>query len=196
MQKASLLRTLALLCVLLLGALPASFAETPAAARVVVVGGGLAGLTAAYELQKRGIVAQVIEASDVFGGRVATARYSGGLQAEYGLQEMWGDNPALGMARELGIALDEESGEPFSSVIIDGKLHAFVQDTAERYFATFLSDDEQAALTTWFGKASALRKQRSPKVWQMAQCGRSRAYRSRNGSSGRSFPTMPPSSCD
>ena len=158
MQKASLLRTLALLCVLLLGALPASFAETPAAARVVVVGGGLAGLTAAYELQKRGIVARVIEASDVFGGRVATARYPGGLQAEYGLQEMWGDNPALGMARELGIALDEESGEPFSSVIIDGKLHAFVQDTAERYFATFLSDDEQAALTTWLGKASALRK--------------------------------------
>jgi len=30
-----------------------------------VVGGGLAGLTTAYELQKRGIVAQIIEASDV-----------------------------------------------------------------------------------------------------------------------------------
>ncbi|MGH8863370.1 MAG: FAD-dependent oxidoreductase [Burkholderiales bacterium] len=83
-----MLKTLALLCVFLLGHLPASFAEVPAPMRVVVVGGGLAGLTTAYELQKRGIVAQIIEASDVFGGRVATARYPGGLQAEYGLQEM------------------------------------------------------------------------------------------------------------
>ena len=151
-------RTLALLCIFLLGALPVSFAEVPAATRVVVVGGGLAGLTTAYELQKRGIVAQVVEASDVFGGRVATARYPSGLQAEYGLQEMWGDNPALGMARELGVALDEESGEPFSSVIIDGKLHAFIQDTAEQYFATFLSHEEQTALERWMSKASALRK--------------------------------------
>jgi monoamine oxidase len=151
-------RTLALFCIFLLGALPVSFAEVPAATRVVVVGGGLAGLTTAYELQKRGILAQVVEASDVFGGRVATARYPSGLQAEYGLQEMWGDNPALGMARELGVALDEESGEPFSSVIIDGKLHAFVQDTAEQYFATFLSHEEQTALKRWMSKASALRK--------------------------------------
>ena len=157
-QKASLPRTLALLCIFLLGALPASFADVPEPARVVVVGGGLAGLTTAYELQKRGIVAQVIEAGDVFGGRVATARYPGGLQAEYGLQEMWGDNPALGMARELGVALDEESGEPFSSVIIDGKLHAFVQDTAEQYFATFLSHQERTALKKWMSKASAMRK--------------------------------------
>lgn len=157
-QNISLPRMLALLCVCLLGHLSASFAEVPAPMRVVIVGGGLAGLTAAYELQKRGIVAQVIEASDVFGGRVATARYPGGMRAEYGLQEIWEDNPALGIARELGVALDEESGEPFSSVIIDGKLNAFVQDTAAEYFATFLSNEEHTALKAWMSKASALRK--------------------------------------
>ncbi|MGH8863369.1 MAG: hypothetical protein ACREVZ_01775 [Burkholderiales bacterium] len=50
------------------------------------------------------------------------------------------------------MALDEESGEPFSSVIIDGKLHAFLQDTAEQYFATFLSDEAVAEMTAALSK--------------------------------------------
>jgi monoamine oxidase len=42
--------------------------------RVVVLGGGLAGLTAAYELERAGFATQLIEARDRLGGRVHTIR--------------------------------------------------------------------------------------------------------------------------
>src|SRR4029450_415416 len=41
----------------------------PPAGRVVVVGAGLAGLTAAYRLKQAGVTAEVHEASDRLGGR-------------------------------------------------------------------------------------------------------------------------------
>jgi monoamine oxidase len=42
--------------------------------RVVIVGGGMAGLNAAYQLQKSGVAATLYEASDRTGGRIYTAR--------------------------------------------------------------------------------------------------------------------------
>src|SRR6202140_3506144 len=46
--------------------------------RVVIIGGGPAGLTAAYELSKKGVSATVLEASPTrVGGLARTARYKG-----------------------------------------------------------------------------------------------------------------------
>jgi monoamine oxidase len=157
-QVSPLFALFAVFCALLVGCCSLVVYAQSSDVRVVVVGGGLAGLTTAYELQKRGIVAHVIEANEVFGGRVATAHYPEGLQAEFGLQELWAENPALTIARELHVPLDEEGAEPFSSVVIDGKLHAFIQDTSAEYFASFLSEAEQTALSAWFKKASVIRK--------------------------------------
>src|SRR5262245_2613353 len=50
--------------------------------RVVVVGGGLAGLVAAYQLDKGGISTHVLEADSVWGGRVGTAQYEDGINTE------------------------------------------------------------------------------------------------------------------
>ena len=132
-------------------------APTAAPPRVIVVGAGLAGLVAAYELQKRGVATHLLEAGDRLGGRVATAYYPGGLHAEMGMQEIWGDNPLLGIARELGVAVDEGE-EPFSSTLIDGVLHPFVQESRKEYFASFLSPDEVRALETWLDRAAVLRR--------------------------------------
>jgi hypothetical protein len=106
---------------------------------VVVVGGGIAGLVTTYELQKQGVTAHLLEASDRWGGRVATAYYADALAAEFGLQELWDDNPLLGIVRELGIELDSGTDAPWSSVLIDGKPHAFVHDTVDEYFASLLA---------------------------------------------------------
>ena len=48
--------------------------RAPAGIRVLVLGGGLAGLTAAYELQKLGYACEVLEARTRAGGRACTVR--------------------------------------------------------------------------------------------------------------------------
>jgi monoamine oxidase len=64
------------------------YAANPASAataEIVVIGAGLAGLTAAYELKKAGYRATVIEAADRIGGRCFTDRTTfGGQIAEHG----------------------------------------------------------------------------------------------------------------
>jgi len=122
---------------------------------VAIVGGGLAGLLTAYELGKRGIRTHVLEMQHRLGGRVATAEYAGGLSAEYGMQELWEGNPLLDVARELGVEL-EEGLDAYSSVLLDGELHAFVQDTSSDYLASFMSPEERSALDAWMKRAATL----------------------------------------
>ena len=62
--------------------------------RVLIVGGGIAGLSAALELAERGYQVTVREADEVFGGRLATRSVEtneGAFQVEHGLH-MWFDN--------------------------------------------------------------------------------------------------------
>ncbi len=126
------------------------------APRVVVVGGGIAGLVSAYALGKRGIATRLLEASESWGGRVATATYADGTYAEYGMQEIWADNPLLGIARELAVPLDEKVEDPYSSVVLDGKLFPFVQPTREKFLASFLDRGERKALAAFMQRAAAL----------------------------------------
>jgi monoamine oxidase len=127
--------------------------------RVIIVGGGIAGLVSAYELGKRGIATEVLEASDGWGGRVATALYGDHTFGEYGMQEIWADSPLLGIAHALEVPLDDKAETPYSSVVIDGKLIPFVQANTDAFFASFLNPRERAALQTWLERAKALRAQ-------------------------------------
>jgi monoamine oxidase len=129
-----------------------------ASPRVIVVGGGLAGLVTAYELQKHGITAHILEASESWGGRVATAHYAGDLHAEYGMQEIWAGTSQLSLARDLKVPLVEPAESAFSSVIIDGRLHPFVQGTNDAFLDSLFSKDERTAFDDWLGRARALRK--------------------------------------
>jgi monoamine oxidase len=52
--------------------------------RVVVAGGGLAGLSAAFELSRRGVQVHVLDARSRLGGRVRTDRDKDGVHAEAG----------------------------------------------------------------------------------------------------------------
>lgn len=138
-------------------------AERPAAAqrpraRVLIVGGGLAGLVTAYELERRGIPVQILEADSRWGGRVATAEYEGSISAEYGMQELWASNPLLGIARELRIPLDDKPVKPYSSAVIDGKLHPYLPGSKEAFFDSFLSRPEKLRLLSWLEEAKKLRE--------------------------------------
>jgi glycine/D-amino acid oxidase-like deaminating enzyme len=73
----------------------------------IVIGGGLAGLTAAYELRRAGLEVTVFEADSRPGGRVRTLRasFSDDLYAEAGGQTMFpiGEDYAEPYLKEFGL---------------------------------------------------------------------------------------------
>lgn len=90
--------------------LPGLAAEAATGARVAIVGGGLAGLTAGYALRKAGIEATLFEAADRLGGRCFSERqaFAEGQVAERGGEFI--DTPhtaIIALARELGLELDD-----------------------------------------------------------------------------------------
>ena len=77
---------------------------TLSAGPVVVVGGGIAGLTAALELAEGGAPVTVVESSGRFGGKIATSRVDG-LIVEGGADSFLSSKPAgLALVERLGIA--------------------------------------------------------------------------------------------
>ncbi|MFC4068800.1 flavin monoamine oxidase family protein [Actinoplanes subglobosus] len=115
---------------------PADFHLTGRAARkVVILGGGIAGLTAAYELGKAGYDCTVLEARDVAGGRNLTVRggraetdldghtqraaFSPGTYLNAGPARIAQWMVTLDYCRELGVPI-----EPFVNANADTLIHS------------------------------------------------------------------------
>jgi len=72
-------------------------------ARIGIIGGGYAGLTAAYELQKRGYAITILEKYGQWGGQAATLPLLG-TRIEHFYHHLFGsDSHILGLMDELGI---------------------------------------------------------------------------------------------
>jgi monoamine oxidase len=121
-----------------------AFARTSRAAtralapKIVVVGGGLAGLTATYRLQQAGYAAELHEASDRLGGRCWTIRdaFADGQIAEHGGELI--DNGHIAMkqlVQELGFSLDNlQQAETNGTEMVgyfDGSPYTFTQMTSD-----------------------------------------------------------------
>ncbi|MEB3283924.1 MAG: FAD-dependent oxidoreductase [Candidatus Sericytochromatia bacterium] len=115
---------------------------------VVVVGAGLAGLTAAYRLKQAGIDCTVLEMADRVGGRMRTITYPEGVSAEAGLEEFWNNNPTIALAEELGVPM-EKSATAFSSFMYNGKLYPFTQETNEQFVASVLTGKQLSGFRAW-----------------------------------------------
>jgi monoamine oxidase len=88
----------------------ASMARTAAAPRVIVIGGGLAGLCATDALARAGIMATLYEASPRLGGRCLSERnvFADGQVAERGGELIdSGHKEIRALAAELGLELDD-----------------------------------------------------------------------------------------
>lgn len=93
---------------------------------VVVIGAGLAGLTAAYDLTRRGIAVVVVEASDRIGGRVRDVVLSTGGSAELGAQWVGPEHHELrSLVHELGIDLVPVSTSGSNVFVEDGTTTPF-----------------------------------------------------------------------
>jgi oxygen-dependent protoporphyrinogen oxidase len=76
----------------------------PDSCDVIVIGGGITGLTAAYDLQRRGVQPIVLEASARAGGLICTDRIDG-FTIEAGADSMLAQKPAgIELCEELGLA--------------------------------------------------------------------------------------------
>lgn len=93
---------------------------------VAIIGGGIAGLSAAYELSTRGVSFVLLEASDRLGGLIRTERIAG-YTIDAGADSMLAEKPAaLRLCEELGLGPRLITSTPprTAYVFADGRLHA------------------------------------------------------------------------
>ena len=126
---------------------------TDSVSDVVVVGGGVAGLSAAYELQRRGVPVRLLEAAHRLGGVILTERFDGWV-VDAGPDSLLVQKPAaVALCRELGIADRLVSTlEPRSAYVLrDGRLHQIPEGSFLGFpiNATALA---KSSLLTWGGK--------------------------------------------
>jgi protoporphyrinogen oxidase len=96
------------------------------AIRIGIVGGGYAGLTAAYELQKQGYAVTVLEKYGTWGGQAATLPLLG-TRIEYFYHHLFGsDTHILGLMDELGIGDRLRWIESKVGFFYDGQIYDFV----------------------------------------------------------------------
>jgi oxygen-dependent protoporphyrinogen oxidase len=91
--------------------------------RVIVVGAGISGLTAAWRLQQLGHDVRVLESADHVGGKIATAQRDG-FRLGRGAAVFAGSYTAfLGLVSELGLESHITHPPTTAGVIRDGRVH-------------------------------------------------------------------------
>ena len=122
-------------------------------ADVVVVGGGIAGLAAAFELQKRGLAPIVLEAASRAGGVIFTERFDG-WTIDAGPDSMLVQKPAaVSLCRELGLGerLHPTLPPRTAYVLRDGTLHPLMEGSAFG-FPLRVAPLAASSLFSWGGK--------------------------------------------
>lgn len=108
--------------------------------RVAIVGGGMAGMTAAWVLKKAGVDAEIYEAAARLGGRVMTSKnlLAPGLFTELGGEFIDSEHEDLvNLALELGLPLFDALGESEKSIIPDAYFFGGAHRTEAEVIAAF-----------------------------------------------------------
>lgn len=125
---------------------------------VLIVGGGLAGLSTAYYCKQAGLSYQVLEMTAHVGGRMRSAKYPQGVAAEAGLAEFWEGNPALDLVHALKLPTDR-GDTSFSSYYWQNKLTPFTQATNDEFLTNVLPAKDRAGYLAWDKQMDAWEKQ-------------------------------------
>ena len=168
--------------------------------RVVVVGAGLAGLTAALELRDAGWDVVVLEARPRVGGRVHTL-YGGvdgveldrGLRAEAGGESIDDTHTALpSMVRRFGLDTELRPGNTSSRAAMGvfryrGQTYTFAELTALRggqVLGDYLRVDDELCAT----RREAPRRSRAPRDGRRRRCARPHELRRRGSTRSQLVP--------
>lgn len=120
---------------------------------VLVIGGGITGLAAAYELQQRGVAVRLFEAAPRLGGVILTERIDGWV-IDAGPDALLVQKPAaVGLCRELGLGdrLISTRAPRTAYVIRDGRLWPLAEGSFLGFPVGF-GALARSPLFTWAGK--------------------------------------------
>src|SRR4051812_511562 len=145
-------------------AIPAT-AKPPRETEVVIIGAGLSGLAAAYELKKAHVPYHILEIAPRIGGRVRTVRYHRAGQPEIysdsGMEEYWQSNTAIQLIKEL--RLKHSSDVAVSSIMLQNRLYPLPKDVTPAGFKkTIFSPEELNALNAFGAKVAPWIKELHP----------------------------------
>ncbi|MEW6057287.1 MAG: FAD-dependent oxidoreductase [Bdellovibrionota bacterium] len=129
------LRPLSILWIAAVVFCQSTLAHVPERTGVVIVGGGITALVAAYKLKQQGIPFHILEKNPYVGGRVATAFYTvkgEKLYANSVMEEYWESNPIVPLLQELDLPL--KPSESISSIVLDGKIEAYLPGERKQEF--------------------------------------------------------------
>ena len=120
---------------------------------VAVIGGGIAGLAAAYELRRRGLAVRLVEASSRLGGVIQTEATDGWV-IDAGPDALLVQKPAaVALCRELGLGdrLISTRIPRTAYVLRDGRLRPLVEGSFLG-FPIGVAALARSSLFTWAGK--------------------------------------------
>ncbi|KIC51325.1 NAD(P)/FAD-dependent oxidoreductase [Tateyamaria sp. ANG-S1] len=130
--------------------------------KVVVVGGGAAGLAAAAELERLGVSCQVLEAQSRLGGRVHTCARDGDTLFERGAQTINGDMSAvLELAEEAGLHVSPIPATGKDLCLVNGEVLPRDEYVSAHEVEELLYD----AIRSWSSPGDAVRSFRSLFHW-------------------------------
>ena len=127
-----------------------SAVNSPAQTEVIIIGAGLSGMAAAYELKKAGVPYHILELTPRAGGRVRTVQYQfegETLVADSGMEEYWESNPAVALLKELGLPLRHDIA--LSSIVLGGKLYSLGDEDAAAYYSRIFNADQRRLLQSF-----------------------------------------------
>ena len=123
----------------------------PKETEILIIGAGLSGLAAAYELKQAKVPFHILELAPRVGGRVGTVRYPSQGKAEVyadsGMEEYWESNPAVKIIRAL--KLPHSSDVAVSSIVLQKKLYPLGDGDPRKFQRSVFTDEELFSLNVF-----------------------------------------------
>jgi monoamine oxidase len=138
-------------------AFPVMAGSPNSALRVAIIGAGIAGLNAAYQLKKAGVSSSVYEARSRVGGRMLSTRIDDGLAVDLGAELINTDHTdMLALVKEFNIGLFNKLKDaahlpyPKEAYLFDGASYSEAQLAVDlRPIAAQISDDSRYLYQDW-----------------------------------------------
>lgn len=128
--------------------------KPPKQTEVVIIGAGLSGLAAAYELKEAKVPFHILEAAPRVGGRVATVKYERPgerpIYADAGMEEYWESNPAVKFIRAL--KLPHSSDVAVSSIVLQKRLYPLGDGDPQKFQKSVFNAEEIFSLNAFKAK--------------------------------------------